>query len=629
MSLTIRYSLNGSVIMAGHLFRGDYPGNSTGFSTTVKNCDLFLMYLRIGFYIRGEPRSVSDVFGFIGESDRSSDLTVGFPVSSIPYDHKRDSDFYGSFYRNLQLFSSILGSGFYIPKPRREKLCRHDTFSGGLIAKQVMFPSYVESLQFHNDYYETENTHSVFYAYCVIDNVSPLRVTPVPVNTGGYYYPSVTSLLDSLKSLTVYRNMDIGGRNTSLYLSNVSYTYLPTLLRITYHMKAIDNTTSFSYEWDSLVEVPLGTPPKTITPLLGSMYGTSYVGGVSFTFRNMTTDDNSHTSEELGPTFDTYVGIGDNQSLPCIFSSLDPSATEGSDYGHNVYLQLSNRRFLDNFRDAVGRSFGHIVPSSLFSTVDAFKDAEGSLNVNILQNLQKIPDIASALPKISEAVRVMSKILKRDVSLSTLKEILDLATSTHLQASFQWRPFIQVVTEYLPKMISTMHLLGKPSKHAIGHGSFSFDLNDEFGREVVALKTRTKIVMDTSSSGLLSAILGADALGIIPKPSNIWDLVPFTFAVNWFTGIGNALRRAEISLLLMNIPAYYVHTYTITSPLTQSELDSLGSSSSSVDAACLKLFYRDVSLFTPVPRDSRFGFGMPTSLPGGILASLLYQLVLS
>jgi hypothetical protein len=114
----------------------------------------------------------------------------------------------------------------------------------------------------------------------------------------------------------------------------------------------------------------------------------------------------------------------------------------------------------------------------------------------------------------------------------------------------------------------------------------------------------------------------------LPKPSNIWDLIPFTFVVNWFTGVGAAMRRAEYSVLMATIPAYYVHTYTIRSPLEPDELRKWSLRSSGVDRAYLRLYYRDVSLFTPAVRDSRFAFGMPTQLPPmGTLGSLLWQLI--
>jgi hypothetical protein len=218
--------------------------------------------------------------------------------------------------------------------------------------------------------------------------------------------------------------------------------------------------------------------------------------------------------------------------------------------------------------------------------------------------------------------------VKRDLRLSTFKEILDLATSTHLQAVFEWRPYYELLTRYIPQVLSTMDSIGDIRTNSIGYGSFSFKFTNEFGRKEVTLKTRTKIVMDASPSGLLSAAVGLDALGLLPKASNLWDLLPFTFVVNWFTGVGEAIRRAEYATFLASVPAYYVHTYTLSSPLSDDELDLLKMSSSISEPACLRIYVRDVTNRPPFPRDTRFGFGLPSGIPSvGSLGSLLYQLI--
>jgi len=131
-----------------------------------------------------------------------------------------------------------------------------------------------------------------------------------------------------------------------------------------------------------------------------------------------------------------------------------------------------------------------------------------------------------------------------------------------------------------------------------------------------------------SSYGLLSSLLQLDGLGIMPKPSNLWDLMPFSFVLNWLTGVGTAMRRAEYMTCMATIPAYYVHSYTLTSPFTTDELASWRTATSTDGQLSLKLFYRDISLFSPAPRDSMFGFGIPRSLPPlGTVAALLWQVL--
>jgi hypothetical protein len=324
----------------------------------------------------------------------------------------------------------------------------------------------------------------------------------------------------------------------------------------------------------------------------------------------------------------SWESTGSARPFPIILSyptTLDLQAEEHRD---GILRDFGSGRVLRPFADAVDAQFYDIVPASLFSTVEAVKDAEGSIDTNLLQNLQKLPAIAESMPDVIKGVGVIRSLVT-DRDLSSLRGLLDFVTSTNLQVDFTLRPYIDLVREVLPQLLQVLSRLSSFSEYSLGYGQYSFDFpSGTFGRDSVRLVVRTKLVVDFSLRGLLSPVLQLDALGVLPKPSNLWDLVPFSFLANWFTGVGGAMRRGEYSLLLAQVPASFVHTYTLTSPLTESELALYGYKTAS-DVAKLKLYYRDVSTINPAPRDSKFGFGIPTEIPFiGTLASLVYQLFL-
>jgi hypothetical protein len=284
---------------------------------------------------------------------------------------------------------------------------------------------------------------------------------------------------------------------------------------------------------------------------------------------------------------------------------------------------------LRNFRRAIDSSWSHITPSALFSVVAAVQDVEHGTSTDVLQTVTKLPQYKSMIPQITEALRLLKAIAKRDVDLMTIKEIVDLASATILQSSFQWRPLLQLLTSELPKIVASLSALRSRGQLVVGRGRYDFDFApNTFARSESHLTTRSKIVLDVSARALASSLLGFDAFGILPKPSNLWDLVPFSFVANWFTGIGPSIRRAEYSAFLATIPAYYVHTYLITSPFTSEELDDWSIANDPLDPLSLKVFYRDVSSYTPLPQDSKFGFGIPTNLPPiGSVGALLWQVL--
>lgn len=634
MSLHILYNVQNQIAKSAFGFAVDYISddiNHLGYPHTVHLHDLLLAHLRTNrFYCPSSARPVARILGIRGSDYGYENFIVSHKPSSFRgFGDSYDRAAYGSYYRNLQLFGSIVsGRSFRIPSPINENFGRHATYSGELIAKQVDIPLYNDDYLFSDFHSSVRNTRGRMYDRVTVNSVSPLD-TSVSYTTafGDAYTYNILDLLDNLAGKTINDFGVFEGVFSQRSISDVRYHLSFERLIISYHMYHHNFSSGEDFDWDSEVVVPFVEPPPHYDVSVGGTYTTWFSTPTIYRYRNMRS---TSTFSPLGPNSSEFVGYGYLVST-CIFRSVpSPLISAEQIRMSNVFTDLSSSRFLDSFKKAVDDDWFHITPSSLFSAVDAFKNAEGSLGTNNLQTLVKIPGIVDSLPDIREAINILGKITKRDLSLSTLKEILDLATSTHLKSNFEWRPYLALISTYLPQMISTMGSLGNLSKHLLCYGSYRFKLLNQLGRKEVTLLTRTKIVMDTSPSGLLSAVLGIDAIGVLPKASNLWDLLPFTFVVNWFTGVGEAIRRAEYSLLLATIPAYYIHTYTITSPLSDDELDLLGATNSSVDASSLRLYYRDISLYTPAPRDSKFGFGIPTSLPPlGVMGSLLWQLIFS
>jgi hypothetical protein len=493
------------------------------------------------------------------------------------------------------------------------------TFSGELAVGQTGITEASQLYGLGPNTYIGRNIGYEVTAYTDVVSVDPVISVPYPVATA----LQCRSLVDLADFLTEFGTIMIQNGGYLGVLSDFSYELSDTGFSCRWHSDLTGLPAWDHYHWDGYFNISFLENEDIVIPLAGHTYHSSYASSTTFGFRNFT----SGYALWSGPFNDevTYVDSDEGGYL-ILLATPDAAVSVVEENGRASFTRLLKSSYLVNFRDAVDRSWSDITPSSLFSTVDAFKEAEGSIDNDVLQTLVKIPGIASSLPQIREAIGILSDLVRRKVDLLTVKEILDLATSTVLQANFQWRPYKDVLFKYVPQIVSTMGALGDIKKHSIGYGSFSFKLHSELGREDVTLLTRSKIVMDASPSGLLSAILGLDSIGLLPKPSYLWDLVPFTFMVNWFTGVGKMIERAEYSLLLATIPAYFVHTYCLSSPFTETELDTLEMSNVEVRPAMLRIYYRDLSLYSPFPHDSRFGFGIPHQLPPlGSLGSLLYQ----
>jgi len=580
------------------------------------------------------PISMGRLFGLTdGDIFDVTRSVTSKPIRFQPtYDYDRIT--YSSMLRNLAVFESTLsGRSLIAPSTAGEHPIRHASYSGELIVQQQEIPTRIDHFNIFGLDVDLTNWFDRYIVSGVTSSTFPLDIA-VSTNYASSGYNFI-ELLEQLADQRLEMNFYPSGITQRGFISNVEFVNSEDELAVSYSIEAYEHNPYYGITRNATWKVGMLFAKRlvasTITPstnlpveTLNSLYP------IRYEIKNYSGDWPVDRLVFHGSEPDSW---GIRRLRPqglCLTIPSSGAYLRDNAVCEHTYYDLSNDRFLSNFQDEVDRSWSDIVPSALFSTVDAFKEAEGSLNTNVLQNLAKLPQAAKMLPQVKEALNVLGKLARRDVSLLTIKQILDLATSTKLQADFEWRPLIDLITNYLPTLVSTLSSIGNIQKNSIGRGSYFAKLSYVLGREEVTLQTRTKLVMDASASALLSAALGLDGLGFLPKPSNLWDLIPFSFIANWLTGVGGAMRRTEYAMLMAFIPAYYVHTYTITSPLSVYELSALKMTNSSTEPARLRLYYRDVSLYTPSPRDSRFGFGIPTSLPpAGLLGSLLYQLFIS
>jgi hypothetical protein len=588
-----------------------------------------LKTVRSAFYIDAVPSSYER-------------LVVSYPVenfTSAGYDEHA----YGDVFRNA--YRVLLHNFARIDPPslEGEHYARHFTFSGQLMPASEVIDFVPDDLVTHRYTLTGIPRLTRFFRRGLVSNLDPLVMSYQ--EGADYSVPKTFDFLAFLRRLQdsplvtdLYLGLDkdnwVYGSDWRSTVSNVDFHFNSDLsFLVTYHT---DVTTSqgVTYAWNSRLH--LGTnftfTPTIPQPQLGLPSGMLWLVGsapISFVVSGFTASANTF---RFGAP-DTCDVSHPSQSYRDYAISL-PMVNDVSKYNIDWARGVRSAPLLESlrndFRKAVQDDWHNFLPSATFSTVDAIGNMEGSVNNNVLQTLAKIPDIANSLPDIVAAVHIIGNLVKRDLSFSTIRDILDLATSTHLQADFQWRPYYDLLFKHLPVIVSLLSHMFQPKHIVAGYGSFSFDISNDLGREEVHLSTRTKVSVDITLSGALSATLALDAAGLLPRFSRAWDLIPFTFMVNWVTGVGKMLSEVETIGFAALVPASYVHSFTITSPFQKGELEKLGASPLGETTTGLRVYIRDITLNAPVPRLSRFPFGLPSKYPSvGLLGSLFYQLFLS
>jgi hypothetical protein len=587
-------------------------------------------------------REIGAVFGFHGAPASPDVLVVNHKPMTTGYDEFYDSITYGSdFRRGGAIFSNVLWGGSFMPSEKREKQCRHSTFrgrvstSGTELYQKTMGSVKVYGVDVPCLYY---NAHPWSWGKLVLTSPWTFEVSRDVPNWRTFDFLSLLKELGD-HGLTV---TGLGapvyappGQIISIVLTGLTHQLIGGSLSISYKIALTQRDISSGvvsqwWKWDSSLTYQAITPLPLRNPNLYGWYQPHYTScKCTFAYTNFTTWRHPSYTYPLYDSPVSYIAPDVTVGAARIMGGLgnyvgDLVAGDGRIVVHKAF---TSSQLPTMFYGEVRRSILDILPSAVFSTVNAFSDLTGSLDTNLIETLTEIDEVAGLMPDIKLAVSILGTIWNKDFSGATLRQIIDLGTKTTLQASFTWAPYADLVTVQLPKIGKIISEFDEPKKLSLGYGEFRKVILNDLGRGEVFLTTRTKVVLNTSIRGFLAAFLRLDAMGLAPRPSRLWDTIPFSFVADWALKIGSMLERIETSALLIGVPALFVHTYTLTSPLTPDELKAFSATSLDATPPELRVHWRDVSKFSPVPRYSRFGFEFPANWPPlGLVGSLFYQL---
>jgi len=314
---------------------------------------------------------------------------------------------------------------------------------------------------------------------------------------------------------------------------------------------------------------------------------------------------------------DAYFGVGSSPAKAGVDSDWAPDFLFDRTAGpRDVSLEVSQRakRFFNPGQDYTARVASFFVgnqfdlrSTAVMSAGDALTGS--ALTSNFLESLPELPQLVSALGPPVKATRALMAVLGGDVSkIPTLAREL---ASTYLG----WKYGIEPAKGDVKNLQSV--LSGAAYKDLSGVGEFRGSFRYTFSKELhpwgdgeLSLTSRSKVVIH-GLSGLASILLATGQGGVSPTLSNLWDLVPFSFVVDWFTGISDRLRDIDNTILLLAVkPIYFVHSYTVEYRPSKSELVKGGFS---IQSDPRYLYYvREISRYIPMPRDTHIDFRQGT-----------------
>lgn len=328
------------------------------------------------------------------------------------------------------------------------------------------------------------------------------------------------------------------------------------------------------------------------------------------------------------PGFYKVVQTGGARFAECIVLT-DPVPCRAQSIAPDPIPRIVSKLSPITFHGEVGKRQGDIRASAFQSTFSAYESMTSSLGQNLIEQVAGLGGVASYLPRLKDALDILRTVAKKDLP-GTVKGIVDLATEMRLRYSFQYAPDLDFVITTLPLIDGAIQRLLVGGKEVVvGRGIFEWDFpNGEFYRPTSRLKTCTKIVGVRDNSSAAAKILGLDALGVLPSPGRLWDLVPFSFVIDWFSSIGDRIRDIEGSVLLtLTPPSYLVHSFLVRTDISDEELSAAGLSRVGSGTVEWRSYRREVSTSLPVPYQGRYDFRLPANPPSWMTAgSLAWQI---
>jgi hypothetical protein len=568
-------------------------------------------------------------------------LRVSYPTQDKKKDDEYDRLTYGNvFLGAANVLRNAFVDGLPLPSTEHEHFTRHLTFTGQLAPRLTENPLILKDTTITHFGNFPKYCYTNVYRQVKVLGFGPLSLSPI-TETWGHEYTYLPKLIDAINDNNyhycwgLHRLSNAIGAQWKFKISDMDFHISDDgSIDMRYHVDCenVQPSESESWSWDSHWSIPIDVPTKTpVSPVVNSNYGFFDSYSEPYTYSTFLVSNYVAHGSASRPGASNFTRVKSVRilhglkTLPVLFSS----ESHGKQWSLRESQSATLNSIRSNFERVVSLRWSDIVASSAFSAVDAISNLSGSLDKDVLQTLVKIPSISTALPDVRAAVDLLGRLSRKDLSGATFRDILDLATSTNLQANFQWRPYSDLLLNVLPVMLSTLPNLFAKRRLGVGYGSFSYKITSDFGRETVFLTTRSKVTVDLTLSGVMSASLTLDDLGLLPRFSRAWDLIPFSFALNWFTGLGKILSQMETLSIAALVPSTWVHSYTLISPLKTGELDALEASFTGNSDASLRYYIRDISRYSPVPKPSRIPFGVPATFPSsGVVASLIVQLLL-
>lgn len=265
--------------------------------------------------------------------------------------------------------------------------------------------------------------------------------------------------------------------------------------------------------------------------------------------------------------------------------------------------------------------------SSFLSLSDAFDDLLSYIDTNLIESLVELREIASLIPDFKRGLEIIRGI-RHGKLFDSVIEAKEFLSGEYLRATFGYIPDVDLVANTLPRIGDTIVRLSSLAQDSVrAYGTYTFDFPEgEFGVKSSRLVTRTRVIARRTPNESVRSILNLNALGILPSFSNAWDLIPFSFVIDWILNVSGRLRAMEnIAQLALLDVVNIVHSYTVLSTNTDDFMDDYHLEDDTRQGVVYRYYLREITRYITMPKTSRYDFSMPSRQPNWLTVSALFS----
>lgn len=217
-------------------------------------------------------------------------------------------------------------------------------------------------------------------------------------------------------------------------------------------------------------------------------------------------------------------------------------------------------RLIASFRAAISDKLPDMWPATFYAAEDAYQGFMQALEMNNLENLTQLDIISTLIEPAKGFATLIRHVQKKDV-IGSVMAILDLLASAKLIYEYGIAPTKSDAEEIAKNAAGVRQRLLANSTFSFQtvYGKFIFRVPDGYidGFDDVYIVARAKARCRLNPHSLLAALLPLRAFGLMPSLANFWDLLPFSFVVDWFANIGRRLEDIDSSVQMLAIESEF------------------------------------------------------------------------